>query len=46
LGWGFGSSGKAPACQVQGPEFKLQYCKRKKRKNYKIIAILYISLYS
>jgi hypothetical protein len=25
-GWGHGSSGRAPAWQVQGFEFKLQYC--------------------
>jgi hypothetical protein len=33
LGWQSGSSGKVPAYQVQGPEFKLPYCKKKKKIN-------------
>jgi hypothetical protein len=30
--WGCGSSSRAPAQQVQRPEFKLQYCQKKKKK--------------
>jgi hypothetical protein len=29
--WGCGSSSRAPAQQVQRPEFKLQYCQKKKK---------------
>jgi hypothetical protein len=29
--WERGSSSRAPALQVQSPEFKLQYCKKKKK---------------
>jgi hypothetical protein len=31
MDWEHGSSGKAPAYQAQGPEFKHQYCKKKKK---------------
>jgi hypothetical protein len=29
--WQSGSSGRVPALQGQGPEFKLKYCKKKKK---------------
>jgi hypothetical protein len=35
--WGRGSSGRAPAQQVQGLEFKLQYHKKKNFLKFKFI---------
>jgi hypothetical protein len=32
MGWGHGSSGRMPAQQEQGLEFKPQCCKKKKKK--------------
>jgi hypothetical protein len=29
--WMYGSSGRAPAYQVQDPEFKYQYCKKQQK---------------
>jgi hypothetical protein len=34
-GWKHGSSGRVPAKQEQGPEFKLQYHQKKKKRKEK-----------
>jgi hypothetical protein len=44
-GWQYGSCGKAPASQVQGPEFKPQKPKKKrKEKNYLKKNFIYINM--
>jgi hypothetical protein len=35
MGWGYGSSGRLPVWQMQGPEFKRQYLQKKKKKGKK-----------